>query len=460
MQRLYGIVQDGLRAVPYAQVSIYAAGTDTLATIYSPSGSRNPSATISNPMTADAMGWWVCAVPDGEYTVKWSTSTGPERTVEYVQARDFNSTGTALSTAIVGSADAVQLRVRGWSVQTNNVLTIENFAGSPVLTANATGAAAPTFAATTATITTLSATSATIGTANVTSATIGSATLSSALGATSGGTGLNALGAANSILGANAAGNANEYKTLSGTANQVTVTHTVAGVTLSTPQSIATVSAPTFAGMNLTDSLVINKASGKGIKVDTTSPTYPWAAIPGQLAIDAAGTNAPTQAAFIGGSVRRWAFSAGDKADFEFPIPHDYAPGTDIFVRVHWAHNGTTTVGSFIGTFVYTYAKAHNQAIFAAEKTVSCTYATVNIATTPRYQHRIEDTALSSAGGSASLLDNALLEPDGVIGMNYTQTTIPTITGGSPNEPFVLLVNIMYQSTGIGTKQKEIPFYT
>lgn len=459
MQRLYGIVQDGLRAVPYAQVSVYAAGTDTLATIYSPSGSRNPSATINNPMTADAMGWWVCAVPDGEYTVKWSTSVGPERTVEYVQARDFDSTGTALSTAIVGSSDAVQLRVRGWSVQTNNIFTAENFAGSPVLTANATGAAAPTFAATVGTITTLSATNATIGTANITSATLGSVTLGTPVPATSGGTGLNAVGAANTLMGANAAGNANEYKTLSGTANQVTVTHTVAGVTLSLPQSIATASAPTFAGASLTNTLVIDKASGKGIKVDTASPTYPWAFIPGQLAVDAAGTNAPTQAAFIGGSVRRWIFSAGDKADFEFSIPHDYAPGTDIYVRVCWAHNGTAISGNFVGTFAYTYAKGHNQAVFSAEKTVTATYTTVNIATTPRYQHRIEDVAMSSAGGSASLLDNALLEPDGIIGMNYTQTTIPTITGGA-TEPFVIMVNIMYQSTEVGTKQKAPPFYT
>ena len=460
MQRLYGIVQDGLRAVPYAQVSVYAAGTDTLATIYSPSGSRNPSATINNPMTADAMGWWVCAVPDGEYTVKWSTSVGPERTVEYVQARDFNSTGTALSTAIVGSSDAVQLRVRGWSVQTNNIFTAENFAGSPVLTANATGASAPTFAATVGTITTLSATNATIGTANITSATLGSVTLGTPVPVGSGGTGLNAVGAANTLLGANAAGNANEYKTLSGTANQVTVTHTVAGVTLSLPQSIATTSAPVFAGASLTDVLVLNKATNMGIKVDTAAPTYPWADIIGNVVVDAAGAGAPTLAAFIGGAVRRWAFSAGDMADCEFHIPHDYAPGTDLYVHVHWAHNGTAISGNFIGTFTYTYAKGHNQANFSTEKVVSCTYATVNIGTTPRYRHRIEEVQLSSAGGSASLLDSTLVEADGVIGMNYTQTTVPTITGGAPNEPFVFFIDIHYQSTGIGTKQKAPPFFT
>ena len=450
MQRLYGIVQDGLRAVPYAQVSIYIAGSSTLATIYSPSGSSNPTLAISNPITADAMGWWVCAVPDGEYTVKWSTSVGPERTVEFIQARDYNSPGTAVSTAIVGSTDAVQLRVRGWSTQASNILTIENFAGVAKLAVTATGIVAPTVAATVASITTLSAT-----TANITNV-----TLASALSVGNGGTGLGTLGAANTLLGVNAAGNANEYKTLSGTANQVTVSHTATAVTLALPQNIHTAASPTFTSVNITDTLIINKASGKGIKVDTAVPTFPWSAILGRLAVDAAAANAPTMGAFIGANVRRWTFSAGDTTDFEFMIPHDYVPNSDIFVRVHWSHNGTAISGSFVGTFNYTYAKAHNQAIFAAEKVVSCTYSAVDIATTPRYRHRIEDVAMSIPGGSATLIDTALLEPDGVIGMSYAQTTIPTITGGVSTEPFVLMVNIMYQSTGIGTKQKAPPFYT
>lgn len=57
-------------------------------------------------------------------------------------------------------------------------------------------------------------------------------------------------GTANQIIGANAAGNANEFKTVSGTANQVTVTHGVGTVTLSTPQDIATSSSVTFGQVN------------------------------------------------------------------------------------------------------------------------------------------------------------------------------------------------------------------
>lgn len=208
------------------------------------------------------------------------------------------------------------------------------------------------------------------------------------------------------------------------------------------------------------DTIVLPKTSGKGIKIDTATPTFPWKDIIGYVNVDAAGANAASLSAFNGGSIRRWAFGSGDKQDNEYHIPHDYAPGTDLFIHYHWAHNGTAISGDIVATFVHTYAKGHNQAAFSAEKTITNTYATTNIATTPRIQHRIEESQLSVSGGSATQLDSSLIEVDGVIGVNFTMTTIPTITGGSPNEPFVFFIDIHYQSTGIGTKQKAPNFYT
>ena len=204
---------------------------------------------------------------------------------------------------------------------------------------------------------------------------------------------------------------------------------------------------------------VLPKTSGIGFKLDTTTPTYPWKDLLGRIDIDETGVNAATLGAFIGGSVRNYAFGTGDKCDLVFHIPHDYVPGSDFFIHIHWAHNGTAISGDFVGSLAYTYAKGHNQAIFAAEKTVDVTYSTVNIATTPRYQHRIDEVQLSSSGGSATLLDSSLIEADGLISMNYTQTTIPTITGGSPNAPYIFFIDIHYQSTGLGTKQKSPPFW-
>ena len=208
------------------------------------------------------------------------------------------------------------------------------------------------------------------------------------------------------------------------------------------------------------DNLVIAKTSGLGIQVDTAAPTFPWKDLFGHLRPDTGGAGAPTLAAVRGGLVREFFYGAADKMDMDFHVPHDYVPGSDIFIHIHWGHNGTAISGDFVVTFAHTYAKGHNQTIFPAEKSVVMTYSTVDVATTPRWIHRIDEVQLSSSGGSASLMDSALLEPDGVALVNMTITTIPTITGGSPNLPFIHFADIHYQSTGIGTKQKAPNFYT
>lgn len=85
--------------------------------------------------------------------------------------------------------------------------------------------------------------------ANLTLANIGGT-----LPATKGGTNLTAYGTANQVLGMNSGASALEYKTVSGTSNQVTVTHGTNSITFSTPQNTHTAATPTFAGMTLSSS--------------------------------------------------------------------------------------------------------------------------------------------------------------------------------------------------------------
>jgi hypothetical protein len=205
---------------------------------------------------------------------------------------------------------------------------------------------------------------------------------------------------------------------------------------------------------------VIDKASGSGIKVDTASPTYAWRDIEGQILPDQQGANAPTLGAFIGGSVRRYFFSNGDKCDCEFHIPHDYVPGTDLYLHYHWSHNGTDISGSQNVTMTYTYAKGHRQAVYTAEKSTVFTDGDLNIVSYPRYGHFITENKITTAGGSASLIDTALIEVDGVLAVNLTQGTIPTITGGSIAEPVIFFIDLHYQSSNIGTKNKAPGFYS
>ena len=83
-----------------------------------------------------------------------------------------------------------------------------------------------------------------------------------------------------------------------------------------------------------------------------------------------------------------------------------------------------------------------------------------DITNSPQHCHRVDEINLTSVGGSASTLDIAEIEVDGLIEMHYDVVTIPTITGGTGNEPYFFTLDIHYQSTGIGTKSKDPDYYT
>ena len=153
------------------------------------------------------------------------------------------------------------------------------------------------------------------------------------------------------------------------------------------------------------------------------------------------------------------AFGTSDVMEIVFHVPHDYVPGTDMYIHVHWLHNGTAISGSLVVDMVHTYAKGHNQQIFPAEKTVTLTVSTPDIATIPRYVHRTDEIQLSSNGGSGTLMDSAQLEVDGIIMVHLALTTKPTITGGTSADVFIPSVDIHYQTTGVNTKQKAPNFY-
>lgn len=195
-----------------------------------------------------------------------------------------------------------------------------------------------------------------------------------------------------------------------------------------------------------------------GITMAGSGGAYGWRDLIGDITPKTTGLGAPTLDT-ITGNIRGFRYSAGDDGDIVFHIPHDYVPGTDLYLHPHWTHNGTNISGSLVVTVYYTYAKGHQQASFAAQKSTTITDGSLSIANTPALYHRIPEVAISSAGGSASLLDSGLFEVDGLLLVHYDVTTIPTITGGS-GEPFLLTFDLHYMSTGINTKNKAPNFYT
>ncbi len=198
--------------------------------------------------------------------------------------------------------------------------------------------------------------------------------------------------------------------------------------------------------------IVIAKDTGHGIKVDPSAPTWGWKDLIGNIVPKASGVGAPTRTAYRG-NIFDYAFIANDIADLNFHIPHDYAPGTDMYAHVHWSHNGTDISGNAGFTFYYAYQKGHNQGNFPADSNVVITYNTTNIATTPQYRHRVDEVQLSTSGQ----LGGVDIEVDGLILGAIKLTTLPTITGGSL---FIHTVDIHYQSTQVATKNKAPNFYT
>lgn len=200
------------------------------------------------------------------------------------------------------------------------------------------------------------------------------------------------------------------------------------------------------------------KASGVGIKIDTASPDWGYHDLHGILLPDPDNANHAQYANYIG-SIRQLQFSALNVEAFtQFHIPHDYAPGTDLFIHVHWSHDSTlVTGGSVTWAFELCYSKGHGQQPFSTPKVASV----IQSASTTQYQHMVAETACSTSGGSTTQFDTDDAEVDGVVLCRiYLDSNDITVSGGGVPDPFVHFVDLHYQSTGLPTKQKSPNFYT
>ena len=204
--------------------------------------------------------------------------------------------------------------------------------------------------------------------------------------------------------------------------------------------------------------ITLPKASGNGIKIDTTTPTFGWADLQAEPSGINTGATKPTQATYRD-TLKQFQFAAGDEEYYEYHIPHDYVSGTDVHIHVHWSHIGTFVTG---GTITFTvessYAKGHNQAPFPAS--VSGDFN--GTASTTQYQHIVSETQLSASSPAGLQIDTDDLEPDGIIIMRVlVKTNDMTVSEGGVPDPFIHHVDVHYQTTGlIGTKQKAPDFYT
>lgn len=200
--------------------------------------------------------------------------------------------------------------------------------------------------------------------------------------------------------------------------------------------------------------IVLPKTSGKGIKIDAAAPTFGWRDITGEIT-NAGGANKPTSQTYRGG-IDQFQFAAGDESIIRYHIPHDYVPGTDIHLHVHWSHiSAIVTGGTITFTVEASYAKGHNQAAFSAPVIDTFT----GTASTTQYQHIVSEVQFSASSPAGLQLDTDDLEPDGVILIRLEMTTNDITSGGAVPDPFIHEVDVHYQSTNMATKNKAPDFY-
>ncbi|KKN32990.1 hypothetical protein LCGC14_0808160 [marine sediment metagenome] len=213
--------------------------------------------------------------------------------------------------------------------------------------------------------------------------------------------------------------------------------------------------------------LVFEKASGNGIKVDQATPTFGFADLLGDQFSRNTGGTKPTLTTY-NGDVDAWQFSDGDEAYLTYHIPHDYVPGTDIHLHIHWSQNNTGATGGTIDfKYFAVYAKGHNQAsgsVFTgfSGNPITATFSSIDIndagSGLNQYQQHITEITISGASATSALFDRDDFEPDGVIELTL-EMDANNLTG-TPSDPFIHYADIHYQTTGlIGTKSRTPDFY-
>lgn len=192
----------------------------------------------------------------------------------------------------------------------------------------------------------------------------------------------------------------------------------------------------------------VPKTSGTGIKVDTDTPTWGWRDLLAEVDVRGSGANDPAFAVYGATAFRNLSFSATTMQEcfLTLHIPHDYVPGTDIYLHAHWSNAAATpNTGNVVFGFEYSFAKGHGQAAFPASSTIKVTQAS----SATRYFHQIAET---------TAITIAELEVDGLLMLRVFRDAA-NVADTCTDPVFLHTVDIHYQSTNMATKSRAPNFY-
>lgn len=200
------------------------------------------------------------------------------------------------------------------------------------------------------------------------------------------------------------------------------------------------------------DSIVLPSEAGKGIKVNTSNPSYQWVDLIGNIMVNPGPvSNKPDFTTYTNG-IKQFQFLVDNEVFLEFHMHHDYVPGTDMYIHTHWSHsNPTVPSGVITWGFELLYAKGYSRQSFNATASVVTVSASLAV---PQYQHEISEIPFTNGDGSGGLINRNNLEPDGIFLVRcYLQSNTGTVA------PFLHFCDMHYQSTGIGTVNRNYNFY-
>lgn len=249
------------------------------------------------------------------------------------------------------------------------------------------------------------------------------------------------------ITDAAAAAHGHTFASLSGkptTLSGYGITDAVMG--LDSPAFTGTPTAPTaLAGTNTTQIATTAFVRANKSPVLNIEGGLGWKDLTSEL-VSRGGSSAPALALFRG-NIYAYQFAANsmDQLYSTFHIPHDYAPGTALYIHIHWADASANPTGVVRWGFEYTFAKGHGQEAFPATTTVY-----VEQAAAGPYRHMIAEI-------STGILSSAV-EVDGLLLVRiFRDATHANDT--SPAAAFAFTCDVHYQSDRIATLNRSPNFY-
>lgn len=334
MQRYYDIVRDEFgNPAAGVTVSVYAAGTVNLATIYVDTGNDNPTTVKSNPILTGSDGVVAFAANDGDYDLYYYGSDITPYWKYRVNLFD-STTATTVPVSSISLAVPAEMINTG-SPGTAMTITWDTQAANKVFAGPTTGAAAtPTFRALVA--------------ADINGLAVDKTTNQTGLAGDKTWTGAHTFNGA--------------------VTNGSTLTQTGA----------SSFAADVTFGANI--DLIFDYTS-KGCL--NAAGTYGWKTHPFQYDGSTGAGTAPTITVLQSG-IRKWGFSASatNEMIFALSLPTDYAEGTDLYPYVSWTTTGTNT-GNVRWGIEYTMVKGWSQAAFPANTTAYVLSAGSGVALTP-----------------------------------------------------------------------------